>query len=116
MKILVTGAAGFIGFHTSLRLIRLNFDVVGLDNLNDYYDISLKKDRLDQLKMFSNFSFYTTDITDSWALDNVFSHNDFDYVIHLAAQAGVRYSISNPMTYIESNIIGFVQLLETLKN
>jgi len=115
MKILVTGAAGFIGFHTSLRLIRLNFDVVGLDNLNDYYDISLKKDRLDQLKMFSNFSFYTTDITDSLALDNVFSHNDFDYVIHLAAQAGVRYSISNPMTYIESNIIGFVQLLETLK-
>jgi UDP-glucuronate 4-epimerase len=85
VKILVTGAAGFIGFHISLRLIQLKFDVVGLDNLNDYYDISLKQDRLEQLKMFSNFTFYTADITDSIVLDSIFSQNDFDYVIHLAA-------------------------------
>jgi UDP-glucuronate 4-epimerase len=112
MKILITGAAGFIGFHTSLRLIQLNHDVVGIDNLNDYYDVSLKSDRLNHLLEFPHFRFSEMDINNKEMLEKLFAENKFDYVIHLAAQAGVRYSINHPMPYIESNIVGFVQLKE----
>ena len=115
MKVLITGAAGFIGFHTSLRLTQLNHDVVGVDNLNDYYDVSLKNDRLNQLLEFPNFRFFQMDINNKEAMEELFTKNKFDYVIHLAAQAGVRYSINHPMPYIESNIVGFVQLLEMLR-
>jgi UDP-glucuronate 4-epimerase len=115
MEILVTGAAGFIGFHVSLRLLQLNYTIVGVDNLNDYYNVSLKTDRLNQLLLFPNFKFYRLNIINEELMEDVFAENKFDYVIHLAAQAGVRYSINHPMPYIESNIVGFVQLLEMLR-
>jgi UDP-glucuronate 4-epimerase len=115
MEILVTGAAGFIGFHVSLRLLQLNCTLVGVDNLNDYYNVSLKTDRLNQLLLFPNFKFYKLNINNEELMEDVFAESNFDYVIHLAAQAGVRYSINHPMPYIESNIVGFVQLLEMLR-
>jgi UDP-glucuronate 4-epimerase len=112
MKILVTGAAGFIGFHLSEALLARGDEVVGLDNLNDYYDVSLKQSRLAQLKDKPGFNFYKLDIADRPAMDNFFSHHNFDVVVNLAAQAGVRYSLSNPSAYVDSNLVGFVNVLE----
>ena len=113
--ILITGAAGFIGFHLAQRLLKKNFQVVGFDNLNDYYDVQLKKDRLAILKKFSNFSFVKGDLADENAVNSIFSKNNFDIVVNLAAQAGVRYSIDNPRSYINSNIIGFFNILESCR-
>ncbi len=112
MKILVTGAAGFIGFHTSTKLLNRGDSVVGIDNLNDYYDVNLKLDRLKQLEAHESFQFIKLDLADQEGMENLFRDHQFDRVIHLAAQAGVRYSIENPRTYIDSNIVGFTNILE----
>ena len=112
MKILVTGVAGFIGMHTALRLLERGDTVVGVDNLNDYYDINLKKDRLSRLTAYSNFSFYQTDISDQDSISEIFVCEKFERVIHFAAQVGVRYSLSNPYVYIDANIHGFTNILE----
>lgn len=112
MKILVTGAAGFIGFHVSKYLCNLGYEVTGIDNLNDYYDVSLKEARLHQLEPFSNFSFIKLDISDREGIEKLFEIESFDRVVHLAAQAGVRYSIENPHDYAESNLVGFLNILE----
>ncbi len=110
-NILITGAAGFIGFHLSLRLLKDGYNVTGIDNLNDYYDPKLKNDRLSILKEFNNFTFKKIDLEDQGAVQDVFS-NKFDVAINLAAQAGVRYSLENPNAYVDSNIVGFVNILE----
>jgi len=112
MKFLVTGAAGFIGFHTTLKLIERGDEVVGIDNLNDYYDVTLKQARLNQLETHDQFTFSMLDLTDRRAMETLFQRHAFDRVIHLAAQAGVRYSIDNPRAYIDSNILGFINILE----
>ncbi len=112
VKVLVTGAAGFIGFHLSQRLLTRGNEVVGLDNLNDYYDVLLKKDRLAQLEESTNFSFYKLDLADSVAIAQLFAEQRFDVVVNLAAQAGVRYSIKNPHAYVDSNLVGFINILE----
>tara|TARA_R110002096_G_scaffold82050_1_gene190886 strand:- start:897 stop:1904 length:1008 start_codon:yes stop_codon:yes gene_type:complete len=116
MKFLVTGAAGFIGFHTSQYLLNRGDTVIGIDNLNDYYDPSLKEARLSQLKNRDNFRFHKIDIIDKDAIDAIFKSESPDYVIHLAAQAGVRYSIENPYAYIDSNIMGFMNILEACRH
>lgn len=115
-KILVTGAAGFIGFHLSKSLLQKGVTVVGFDNINDYYDVNLKYARLDILKNFENFTFVKGDLANKTAVDKLFSENKFDIVVNLAAQAGVRYSIENPQAYIESNVIGFFNILEACRN
>jgi len=112
VKVLVTGAAGFIGFHLSQRLLTRGDEVVGLDNLNDYYDVFLKKDRLAQLQERPGFSFYQLDLADSVGIAQLFAEQRFDVVVNLAAQAGVRYSIKNPHAYINSNLVGFINILE----
>jgi UDP-glucuronate 4-epimerase len=112
MKVLVTGAAGFIGFHVSLCLLERGDTVVGLDNLNDYYDPSLKESRLDVIRGNSAFSFVRMDLEDTDGLMGLFAAEGFDRVVHLAAQAGVRYSIENPRAYIDSNIVGTLNVLE----
>jgi len=112
MKILVSGAAGFIGFHVSKRLCERGDQVVGIDNLNDYYDVSLKQARLDQLLPLEKFSFKQLDVGDRSGMEQLFADEQFDRVVHLAAQAGVRYSIENPHAYAESNLIGFLNVLE----
>ncbi len=112
MKILVTGAAGFIGMHTAKRLLERGDEVVGIDNINDYYDVRLKYARLEQLKPFPNFTFIKMDIADREAMEKLFAEHKFPRVIHLAAQAGVRYSLQNPHAYIQSNIVGFMNVLE----
>ena len=114
MTHLVTGCAGFIGFHLSLKLLNTKKVVIGIDNLNNYYDPKLKKDRLDILKKFKNFKFFKINIQ-SKEIDKIFKNNKIKYVINLAAQAGVRYSISNPETYIKSNLMGFYNLIEHSK-
>ncbi|OPY76513.1 MAG: UDP-glucose 4-epimerase [Syntrophorhabdus sp. PtaU1.Bin153] len=122
-RILVTGAAGFIGFHLCKRLLDQGAEVVGIDNLNDYYDVNLKHARLRQLEGRSNFTFEKSDISDRQAMGSLFSEGStlpgknnarggFSVVVHLAAQAGVRYSITNPHAYIDSNIVGFMNILE----
>ena len=111
-KILVTGAAGFIGFHLSQRLLERGDQVVGLDNLNDYYDVTLKKDRLEQLLANPNFSFHLLDLADREGIPKLFAQSSFDKVVNLAAQAGVRYSLKNPHAYVDSNLVGFVNILE----
>ena len=116
MTILVTGAAGFIGMHVANLLLERGDKVIGLDNLNSYYDPKLKQDRLNQLKNNPNFSFSKIDINEPNQVDDIFKKNDFTYVIHLAAQAGVRYSLENPRAYIDSNIVGFLNILESCKN
>ncbi|HEY9753477.1 MAG TPA: NAD-dependent epimerase [Coleofasciculaceae cyanobacterium] len=112
MGILVTGAAGFIGFHVCQRLLARGEIVVGIDNLNPYYEVSLKQARLAQLEPAPNFLFYRLDISDRPAVSDFFTAHSFDRVIHLAAQAGVRYSLKNPHTYVDSNLVGFVNILE----
>lgn len=116
MKILVTGAAGFIGMHTVLRLLAQGNDVVGIDNLSDYYDIQLKKDRLAQLLPQDHFRFIKLDIAQTQSLNDLFSNENFTHVIHLAAQPGVRYSIQNPHAYIQSNVVGFMNILESCRH
>lgn len=115
-KILVTGAAGFIGFHLSRKLLSEGVEVVGFDNINDYYDVNLKYARLEILKDFQNFTFIKGDLADKSAIDKLFEENKFDIVVNLAAQAGVRYSIDNPQAYMESNIIGFFNILEACRH
>jgi len=112
MRILVTGAAGFIGFHTCRRLLEQGHDVVGLDSLNDYYAVQLKRDRLAILDESRTFAFAHQALEDSDALQPLFRHHDFDCVINLAAQAGVRYSLENPHAYISANVNGFMNVLE----
>lgn len=116
MKVLVTGAAGFIGFHLSRRLLTDGVQVVGYDNLNPYYDVNLKKDRLTVLNEFDSFEFVQADLEDELVLNSVFDKYKPDYVVNLAAQAGVRYSIENPKAYIDSNIIGFLNVLEVCRH
>ncbi|MFT5276201.1 MAG: UDP-glucuronate 4-epimerase [Saprospiraceae bacterium] len=112
MKILVTGAAGFIGSNVSQRLLARGDIVVGLDNLNDYYDVNLKKARLEKIEAHSNFKFVKANLEDRPVIETLFKEEKFDKVIHLAAQAGVRYSIENPRAYIDSNIVGTTNILE----
>ncbi|MDY0214738.1 MAG: NAD-dependent epimerase/dehydratase family protein [Bacilli bacterium] len=112
---LVTGAAGFIGFYVAKRLSEEGNIVIGIDNLNDYYDVNLKEKRLEILRSFSNFIFYKIDISNHEQLNDVFKLHKIEYVIHLAAQAGVRYSIENPKVYLDSNIIGFFNILEACR-
>ena len=112
MKILVTGVAGFIGFHLGKRLLEEGHTVIGLDNLNPYYDVQLKKDRLNHLEQFDHFNFVRLDLIDRKGMANLFSEHRFDRVVNLAAQAGVRYSIENPHAYVDSNLTGFVNILE----
>ncbi len=114
-RILVTGCLGFIGFHTVNKLSQenKNFKIFGIDNINSYYDVKLKKSRLNVLKKLKNFSFTKLDIRKKKSLFNYFKHNKINFVVHLAAQAGVRHSISNPEDYIDNNIIGFFNILES---
>lgn len=111
-RILVTGAAGFIGFHLSRRLLDRGDSVVGLDNLNDYYNVQLKRDRLAQLTPHEAFSLRQIDLADAAAIESLFAEEPFDAVVNLAAQAGVRYSLTNPRAYIDANIVGFTNILE----
>jgi len=111
-KILVTGAAGFIGYHLCKKLLERGDKVTGIDNLNDYYDVNLKLDRLRQLDGGKNFAFIKADIIDKVAITKCFLEEPFDVVVNMAAQAGVRYSLKNPYAYIDSNIVGFLNLLE----
>jgi UDP-glucuronate 4-epimerase len=113
---LVTGAAGFIGYHLSERLLKNGFSVTGIDNLNSYYDVSLKEARVERLKPFENFSFLREDISNKEAMEKIFERNHIDVVINLAAQAGVRYSLKNPQAYIDANIVGFVNILECCRH
>lgn len=112
MKFLVTGAAGFIGFHVSQRLLAAGHQVVGIDNLNDYYDVSLKQARLDQILQHPEFIFIKMDLADRQAISSLFTQHGFERVIHLGAQAGVRYSIENPHAYADANLIGHLNILE----
>ena len=115
-KILITGVAGFIGYHLAEKLLNNNYHIIGIDNLNDYYDPNLKKARLDNLKELSNFEFHKIDFIKNRELQPIFENNKIGQVIHLGAQAGVRYSISNPQFYIDTNITGFLNILENSKN
>ncbi|MEC4984513.1 MAG: NAD-dependent epimerase [Oscillatoria sp. PMC 1068.18] len=112
VRILVTGAAGFVGFHLSQRLISRGDTVIGLDNLNSYYDVSLKKDRLSELEKLPRFSFYKLDLADRENMAKLFTQEQFDVVAHMAAQAGVRYSLENPYAYLDSNLVGFMNIIE----
>lgn len=112
MRILVTGAAGFIGLHVARRLLERGEHVVGLDNLNDYYDVALKQGRLALLEAHRNFGFVKADLADAAAMKEVFGRGRFDAIVHLGAQAGVRYSVENPRAYIDSNVVGFGNVLE----
>lgn len=112
MKILVTGAAGFIGMYTAKCLLEQGHEVVGLDNLNEYYDVRLKHWRLDQIKKYPNFRFIKMDLADRGGMRNLFKNEQFQRVIHLAAQAGVRYSLEAPFDYVDSNLVGMMTILE----
>jgi len=112
MKILVTGAAGFIGFHTAVKLLERGDEVVGFDNVNPYYDVRLKEARLDQLRPYSAFRFMRGDLADSKVIAELFQNERFDSVVHLGAQAGVRHSLKNPHAYVDSNLVGFTNVLE----
>ncbi len=112
VRVLVTGAAGFIGFHLSQQLLDRGDTVVGVDNLNSYYDVSLKRDRLAQLQRYTGFSFYQLDLVDRESIAQLFVQQRFEVVAHMAAQAGVRYSLQNPHAYVDSNLVGFMNILE----
>lgn len=116
MKVLVTGAAGFIGYHVAEALLARHDQVVGIDNLNDYYDVSLKQARLERLTGKSGFSFHKIDLADRQAMESLFATEKFDRVINLAAQAGVRYSLQNPQAYVDSNLVGFINILECCRH
>jgi len=111
-NILITGAAGFIGFHLSRKLLNNSIHVVGLDNLNDYYDPKLKQARLDQLTPNPAFTHINIDLADRSAMEDLFSRQQFDAVVNLAARAGVRYSLKNPHSYVNTNLVGFLNVLE----
>jgi len=111
-KILITGVAGFIGYHLAQKLLQDNWHVIGIDNLNDYYDVELKQNRLKLIETKENFLFHRLDLADKVNMAKLFQEQGFDYVVNLAAQAGVRYSLKNPHAYIESNIVGFMNILE----
>ncbi|MBL7864021.1 MAG: NAD-dependent epimerase [Cyclobacteriaceae bacterium] len=113
---LITGAAGFIGFHLSKKLLEQNVAVVGLDNLNDYYDVNLKLARLKILKQYPNFHFVQEDLANKEGIRTVFGNDGFDHVVNLAAQAGVRYSLVNPYAYVDSNVTGFLNILEACRH
>ena len=115
-NVLVTGAAGFIGYHLSKRLLEKGCRVTGIDNLNPYYDVSLKKARLERLTPFEKFSFLKIDISDKEGMEKIFNRTHFDAVVNLAAQAGVRYSLTNPKSYIDTNISGFLNVLECCRH
>lgn len=115
-KHLVTGSAGFIGFHLAERLLKRGIEVVGFDNLNDYYSVQLKRDRLAHLSNYDNFTMVEADLADQAEVDSVFRRHEFERVVHLAAQAGVRYSLDNPRAYTQSNIVGFTNILEACRN
>jgi UDP-glucuronate 4-epimerase len=115
-KVLVTGAAGFIGFQLSRRLLNDGIRVTGVDNLNPYYDVRLKEDRLGKISSADNFTFVNLDLTDREALEDLFGSIDFDVVVNLAAQAGVRYSLTHPHAYVDSNLVGFVNILECCRH
>jgi UDP-glucuronate 4-epimerase len=115
-KVLVTGAAGFIGFHLTQKLTSLGYRVIGIDNINDYYDVNLKKSRLDALSKDPNFVFKSLDLTSKKDIDGLFREHQFPYVVNLAAQAGVRYSLINPYAYLESNLHGFLNILEACRH
>ena len=115
MKILITGVAGFIGSTLAKRLLKMNYSITGIDNLNDYYSVNLKESRL-KLIEHNNFKFYKTDLEDNKAVTNIFEKEKPDVVVNLAAQAGVRYSIENPRAYIDSNIVGFMNILEASRH
>jgi len=115
-QVLVTGAAGFIGYHLSLRLLKEGVYVTGIDNMNPYYDVGLKESRLVQLMNYENFTFIGADISNRNAMEEVFKNNKFDVVVNLAAQAGVRYSLKNPYSYIDSNVVGFTNILECCRH
>jgi UDP-glucuronate 4-epimerase len=116
MRVLITGAAGFIGFHLSLKLLKQDYQITGIDNLNNYYAPGLKQSRLDILSQYNNFNFLKVDIKSKEAVDEIFKGYKPTHVINLAAQAGVRYSIENPYAYIDSNLIGFMNILEACRN
>ena len=116
MKILVTGVAGFVGFHLSKKLLDESYQVIGIDNLNSYYEPSLKQSRLEILRKYNNFNFQKVDLKNKAAIDNIFETHQPTHVINLAAQAGVRYSIENPHAYVDSNLIGFMNILEACRN
>ena len=111
-RILITGCAGFIGFHLTRKAVMLGYQVIGVDNLNDYYDVSLKKTRLQLLNSLPGFTFRQLDLADQQGVARLFRENAFTCVINLAAQAGVRYSLINPHAYLESNMLGFLNILE----
>ena len=112
MRVLVTGSAGFIGMHVAQRLLARGDEVVGVDNLNDYYDVRLKQDRLAQLAPHPGFRFIKLDLAEREATEKLFAAEKFQRVVHLAAQPGVRYSLKNPHAYIQANIVGFMNVLE----
>ena len=121
MRIVITGAAGFIGFHLSKRMLKENISLIGIDNINDYYDISLKEARLKELqkitiKQNANFKFYKENINDKSKIEEIFKKYNPEIVINLAAQAGVRYSMENPSAYIQTNLVGFSNILELSRN
>ncbi|MBM3963943.1 MAG: NAD-dependent epimerase [Planctomycetes bacterium] len=111
-KLLITGTAGFIGFHMALRCLELNYEVIGVDNVNDYYDVQLKEDRLKVLQRYPGFRFQRVDLQNASLVTKLFQSHTFDRVVHLAAQAGVRYSLSNPHAYTQSNVEGTLTILE----
>jgi UDP-glucuronate 4-epimerase len=112
MRILLTGSAGFIGYHVTQRLLERGDDVVGVDSLNEYYDVSLKEARLERLRDVKGFEFERADIADKAAMERIFASGKFDAIVNLAAQAGVRYSLVNPLAYTEANVVGFTNILE----
>ena len=116
MKILVTGAAGFIGFHLCQRLLKDGVRVTGIDNLNPYYDVRLKEARLENILPDPNFTLAKLDLTDRSGLEKLFHNRRFEVVVNLAAQAGVRYSLENPHAYVDSNLVGFVNILECCRH
>lgn len=115
-KILITGAAGFIGFHLSQELLKEDYQIIGLDNLNNYYNPSLKQSRIEILGQYENMTFHKVDIKDKVAIDHIFETYQPTQVINLAAQAGVRYSIENPYAYVDSNLVGFINILEACRD